>query len=394
VLTFVVARSLACVPVLAGVTLAVFSLLFLIPGDPVKMMLAEFVTSPEQVARMRSQLHLDEPIPPRRHNRAIPRDVEAIILKAMDKKASGRYATAAELADDLQRTLDGEAVRAPTRGLFYRTRKKIVRHRWRVLAAASLLALLAGGLVTGWTWLDAREKFRRAMEEPETAVRKELLRDAAKWISAARAEIVRIEREEQRASDEIARKNADHEARDRNRAQIDGLKAEGRQAIADRNVVRATRPLEILRTLDPSAAADLEIQIRELEFDLGVGELQGLADRSEADPFRALFSRLDGPPYRTQRDRDGRLGRPALSLGLALMKAKEPRAGDAVPWLNKAGALGVHDWRLYEQRGLAHIALGAWDLAEKDLREFRSRAPRTEAPSTKVSRSGHASGGV
>ncbi len=61
-LTFVVARSLACVPVLAGVTLAVFSLLFLIPGDPVKMMLAEFVTSPEQVARMRSQLHLDEPI--------------------------------------------------------------------------------------------------------------------------------------------------------------------------------------------------------------------------------------------------------------------------------------------------------------------------------------------
>jgi peptide/nickel transport system permease protein len=62
VLTFVVARSLACVPVLAGVTLAVFSLLLLIPGDPVKMMLAEFVTSPEQVARMRSQLHLDEPI--------------------------------------------------------------------------------------------------------------------------------------------------------------------------------------------------------------------------------------------------------------------------------------------------------------------------------------------
>ena len=61
-LSYVAARILACVPVLVGVTLAVFSLLFLIPGDPVKMMLAEFVTSPEQVARMRSQLHLDEPI--------------------------------------------------------------------------------------------------------------------------------------------------------------------------------------------------------------------------------------------------------------------------------------------------------------------------------------------
>jgi peptide/nickel transport system permease protein len=33
----------------------------LIPGDPVKMMLSEFVTSPQQIARMRAQLHLNEP---------------------------------------------------------------------------------------------------------------------------------------------------------------------------------------------------------------------------------------------------------------------------------------------------------------------------------------------
>ena len=62
-LTYITARILACVPVLVGVTLAVFSLLFLIPGDPVKMMLAEFATTPEQVARMRAQLHLDDPLP-------------------------------------------------------------------------------------------------------------------------------------------------------------------------------------------------------------------------------------------------------------------------------------------------------------------------------------------
>ena len=61
-LIWVVRRVLAVVPVLFGVTLAVFSMLFLVPGDPVKMMLAEFVTSPEQVARMRAELHLDEPI--------------------------------------------------------------------------------------------------------------------------------------------------------------------------------------------------------------------------------------------------------------------------------------------------------------------------------------------
>jgi len=62
VLTWIFRRVLAIVPVLFGVTLAVFSMLFLVPGDPVKMMLAEFVTNPDQVAQMRAQLHLDEPI--------------------------------------------------------------------------------------------------------------------------------------------------------------------------------------------------------------------------------------------------------------------------------------------------------------------------------------------
>ena len=61
-LTYVGRRILAVVPVLIGVTLAVFSMLFLVPGDPVKIMLAEFVTTPEQIARMRAQLHLDEPV--------------------------------------------------------------------------------------------------------------------------------------------------------------------------------------------------------------------------------------------------------------------------------------------------------------------------------------------
>lgn len=60
-LRYVTARLAVTIPVAVGVTLAVFSMLFLIPGDPVKMMLSEFVTNPEQVEKMRSQLHLDEP---------------------------------------------------------------------------------------------------------------------------------------------------------------------------------------------------------------------------------------------------------------------------------------------------------------------------------------------
>ncbi len=61
-LPFVAGRALTAVPVLFGVTLAVFGMLFLVPGDPVKMMLAEFGTTPDQIAQMRAQLHLDEPL--------------------------------------------------------------------------------------------------------------------------------------------------------------------------------------------------------------------------------------------------------------------------------------------------------------------------------------------
>ncbi len=60
-LRYITARLAITIPVVLGVTLAVFSMLYLIPGDPVKMMLSEFVTNPEQIGKMRAQLHLDEP---------------------------------------------------------------------------------------------------------------------------------------------------------------------------------------------------------------------------------------------------------------------------------------------------------------------------------------------
>lgn len=56
-------RLLTTIPVILGVTIAVFSMLHLVPGDPVQMMLGEFQTSPAQIEQLRAQLHFDEPIP-------------------------------------------------------------------------------------------------------------------------------------------------------------------------------------------------------------------------------------------------------------------------------------------------------------------------------------------
>jgi predicted Ser/Thr protein kinase len=53
-----------------------------------------------------------EPVPPRRVDPTLPVDIEAIVLKCLEKDRDRRYPTAQALARDLQRFLDGEAVEA------------------------------------------------------------------------------------------------------------------------------------------------------------------------------------------------------------------------------------------------------------------------------------------
>jgi peptide/nickel transport system permease protein len=59
---FLLRRLLLTIPVLLGVATLVFSLLHLVPGDPVQAMLGESA-SPEDVAQMRGRLGLDRPLP-------------------------------------------------------------------------------------------------------------------------------------------------------------------------------------------------------------------------------------------------------------------------------------------------------------------------------------------
>ena len=63
----------------------------------------------------------DEPIPPRRLDPAIPRDLETIVGKAMAKEPERRYASARELAEDLGRFLEDRPIRARRPGPMERT---------------------------------------------------------------------------------------------------------------------------------------------------------------------------------------------------------------------------------------------------------------------------------
>jgi hypothetical protein len=95
-----------------------------------------------------SRIAQEEPRPPRQVNRAIPADLETIILKAIAKSSAERYLSAKDLADDLRRYLDGKAITARRAGVLDRAGKWARRHRTIVAAAAvSATAILIASLV-------------------------------------------------------------------------------------------------------------------------------------------------------------------------------------------------------------------------------------------------------
>ena len=60
---FILQRFLALIPLLLGVSILVFLMAQLVPGDPVMMMLGEYsVASAEDIEKLREQLGFDDPL--------------------------------------------------------------------------------------------------------------------------------------------------------------------------------------------------------------------------------------------------------------------------------------------------------------------------------------------
>jgi serine/threonine protein kinase len=101
------------------------------------------------VVEVLDQVRSADPVPPSRLVRSVPRDLETICLKCLHKESRGRYPSAEDLRDDLQRFLRGEPIQAKPVAVWERGVKWGRRHPavlTVVLVSVLSVLLLIGGL--------------------------------------------------------------------------------------------------------------------------------------------------------------------------------------------------------------------------------------------------------
>jgi hypothetical protein len=115
-----------------------------------------------------------EPRPPRALDKRIPEELETIILKAVAKEPSERYATAQDLADDLQRFREDRPIRARRPSMLEKATKWARRHKGAVLSAVMVLLLLVAGMsVTTLLVAQAYERERQERTRADQAYERE-----------------------------------------------------------------------------------------------------------------------------------------------------------------------------------------------------------------------------
>jgi tetratricopeptide (TPR) repeat protein len=120
------------------------------------------------------QIAFEEPTAPRRLDRAVPPELETVVLKAMEKAPPDRYATAQELANDLRHWLEDRPIQARRPTLARRLTKWARRHKAVVAVSSGMAAVALVVIFLGLLWHGAqlRAAAQRERELREDAVAK------------------------------------------------------------------------------------------------------------------------------------------------------------------------------------------------------------------------------
>ncbi|MBI2920812.1 MAG: protein kinase [Planctomycetes bacterium] len=121
-------------------------------------------------ARLLVRIVLDEPPRPGELRAGIPRDLETVIMKCLEKEPASRYATAQHLADDLGRFLAGDPVVARPIGALTRLWRRARKYR-ATLAIVAAVLLLASAALGVQIFRAARDRARfEARQDAQTVL--------------------------------------------------------------------------------------------------------------------------------------------------------------------------------------------------------------------------------
>jgi tRNA A-37 threonylcarbamoyl transferase component Bud32/tetratricopeptide (TPR) repeat protein len=119
------------------------------------------------------------PAPPRSRDPNLPRELEAIVLKAIRKDKRERYQSAASLGSDIERYLSGSPVVAMSQSQWYLLRKALLLNRKRLALAAAGVVVLAGAAVAVGVSLSRAAEESRKAEMARTRAREDGVRARA-----------------------------------------------------------------------------------------------------------------------------------------------------------------------------------------------------------------------
>ncbi len=126
----------------------------------------------DQVKQIEQIAH-QAPVPLRRHDRRIPRDLETLVLKALAKDPRGRFSSAAELGDELRRYLESRPINSRPVTVLERSWRWCKRSPG--LAAACIgtalltLILLVGSIIVAGVVYHQRNQIRERLFESLTS---------------------------------------------------------------------------------------------------------------------------------------------------------------------------------------------------------------------------------
>jgi tetratricopeptide (TPR) repeat protein/tRNA A-37 threonylcarbamoyl transferase component Bud32 len=129
-------------------------------------------------------------------NRAVSWELETVCMKAMDADPARRYATAADLARDLENVLEQRPIEARRAGAWLRARRWVQRHPTAAVSAlAGVIVLFVGPTVFALQQVRARERLQLALDETEAERERatELAGELRVQRDAAQAENARAE---------------------------------------------------------------------------------------------------------------------------------------------------------------------------------------------------------